>query len=241
MRYILIILLLSTAAGQADERRVTLSAPEALVETGIFKHLLPRFKFKTQVVVELAKTGEIAIVEGAAPTVFVWQGRSFGLAPARPEGHGKRFADWLRSDVGQNTLTSFRLDGETPFQRAGVAGPAPVATAVSGDVLEGEKLAHFHCGRCHVVSERNRMGGIGSTPSFGAMKNFPDWEDKFLAFYTLNPHPAFTQIEGLTNPFDPSLPPAIAPVEMSETDYEAIIAYVRVLPVKDLGSAIISQ
>ena len=69
------------------------------------------------------------------------------------------------------------------------------------DYAPGEKLTLFHCGRCHVISERNKYGGIGSTPSFGALRTLEDWEDRMRAFYALAPHPAFTQVEGITEPF----------------------------------------
>ena len=67
------------------------------------------------------------------------------------------------------------------------------------DYAPGEKLTLLHCGRCHVVSERNRFGGIGSTPSFAALRGAADWEERFRAFYALNPHPAFTQIPDVTS------------------------------------------
>ena len=36
----------------ADERLVRLYAPEALIDTGMMRHILPRFTLKTQVRVE---------------------------------------------------------------------------------------------------------------------------------------------------------------------------------------------
>ena len=83
---------------------------------------------------------------------------------------------------------------------------------IKGDIDLGETLSLLHCGRCHVVNEKNRMGGIGSTPSFGALRAMPAWGDRFAVFWTLSPHPSFTQVEGMTEPFDPQHPPAIAPV-----------------------------
>ena len=44
---------------------------------------------------------------------------------------------------------------------------------------KGEKLVRQHCTRCHVVGNLNKYGGIGSTPSFGAMKSLSDWQDRF--------------------------------------------------------------
>ncbi len=220
---------------------VVLNAPEPLVATGVFDYILPRFKLKTQVKVELGEGADLALVPTDTGGVFAWEGQAFALEPASPEGDAGRFAAWLRSEVGLRTVTSYQVDGANPFTPAVAVAAIPVEVEVDGDAAAGERLAHLHCGRCHVISEKNRMGGIGSTPSFGAMKNFVDWQSKFAAFYALNPHPAFTQIEGLTEPFDPAFPPNIAPVEMSFEDYEAILAYVQGLPVKDLGGAVVSK
>jgi len=99
----------------------------------------------------------------------------------------------------------------------------------------GEKLSLYHCGRCHRVSERNRMGGIGSTPSFRLLRSFEDWEGRFWAFYALKPHPAFTQIDGITEPFHEEHPSPIHPVMMTQEDLEAIVAFVRGIEPADLG------
>ena len=82
------------------------------------------------------------------------------------------------------------------------------------------------------------MGGIGSTPSFAALRSLAGWEDKFLAFWSENPHPSFTQVEGLTEPFDPDHPPHIAPVEITLDELEAIYAFAATIEPKDLGAPI---
>lgn len=219
----------------AQDRQVVLSAPQALVDTGLFRHILPRFKLKTQISVTLGEPAQIALVPGTGNPVLVWQGQTYSAEPREPEGHAGSFAEWLFSEVGQNTITSF---GDGAFARPEPVSADAVQYSFDGDAVAGEDLAHIHCGRCHVVSARNRFGGIGSTPSFGAMKNFPDWEARFSGFFALNPHPSFTQIDGLTEPFDPSRPPHIAPVTMSFDDYEAILAFIAALPVKNLGAQV---
>lgn len=115
----------------------------------------------------------------------------------------------------------------------GVGGQAPAQ-----DWAPGEKLTLLHCGRCHVVSPRNRYGGIGSTPSFAAMRGAADWEARFRAFYSLAPHPAFTQVAGVTPPFSPQRPSPIHPVEISPAEIEEIIGYARTIPPKDLGAEV---
>jgi len=78
----------------------------------------------------------------------------------------------------------------------------------------------------------------GSTPSFGALRARANWSDLFRAFYVKNPHPSFTQIEGVTEPFDPDHLPHIAPVTITEADLEAIVAFVATLKPKDLGQPV---
>ena len=87
----------------------------------------------------------------------------------------------------------------------------------------------------------NRFGGIGSTPSFPALRAIPGWRDKFEAFWTLNPHPSFTQVVDITPPFDPDRPPHIAPVVITQEDLEAIVAYAASIEPKDLGAAVESR
>ncbi len=50
--------------------------------------------------------------------------------------------------------------------------------AAAQDYAPGEKLTMFNCGRCHRVSEKDRMGGIGSTPSFAVMRTWEHWAAK---------------------------------------------------------------
>ncbi|MEO1493745.1 MAG: hypothetical protein AAFV19_16455 [Pseudomonadota bacterium] len=106
------------------------------------------------------------------------------------------------------------------------------------DYAPGEKLTLLHCGRCHVISDRNKYGGIGSTPSFGALRTLADWEDRFQVFWTLNPHPAFTQVDGMTEPFPAHRPSPIHPVELTLDEIDQIIGYARTIPPKDLGNEV---
>lgn len=114
--------------------------------------------------------------------------------------------------------------------------PRPVAA--EEDWGEGEKLTFLNCGRCHVIGSRNRMGGIGSTPSFMVIRTWEDWEDRMKAFWTLNPHPAFTQIEGVTDPFPPARPSPIHPIELTLDEVERILRYARSVQPADLGGAV---
>lgn len=104
----------------------------------------------------------------------------------------------------------------------------------SAEDLDGERLTLIHCGRCHVIGEANKYGGIGSTPSFPVLRAYPDWQARFEAFYTEPPHIAVTQIEGVTEPFPDSLPPPIHPVMLTEREVDAILGFVERLEPKDI-------
>lgn len=111
--------------------------------------------------------------------------------------------------------------------------PRPVPAE---DWAPGEKLAYVNCGRCHVIGPRNRMGGIGSTPGFGVIRTWPGWEAKMRGFYLLNPHPAFTQIDGVTAPFPDNRPSPIHPIELTEEEVRVILEYARTVPPAELGA-----
>ena len=99
--------------------------------------------------------------------------------------------------------------------------------AGAGDADKGRELARQHCTRCHIVGDLNTMG-IGSTPSFQYMvSKLADYEDRFLTFYSLRPHPAFTRIEGLPTLTD--IPSPIAPVRLTLDDVEDITAFAATL------------
>ena len=67
------------------------------------------------------------------------------------------------------------------------------------------------------------------------MRNYEDWKERFEAFYTEPPHIAVTQIEGITEDFDPARPPPMAPMLLTEADLEAIMAFVETIEPKDVG------
>lgn len=214
-----------------------LFAPTELVETGLFKFILPRFTLKHRVKVELVEddsTARLGRTDGDA--VFSdTDGNWLLQVEADAHAGSVKFADWLTSEIGQRTVLSFAPNGTAPFA-------SPIATAVIPEEVvadvnseEGQRLALTHCGRCHVVSEANRMNAIGSTPSFAVLRTFVDWEERFQAFFALKPHPAFTQIEDVTEPFPEDRPSPIVPVEMTLEDLESILAFVAAMAPADLG------
>ncbi len=233
---------------QATE--VRLSAPAAVVETGIFDHLLPRFWVRSQIDVRLVgedAQAPLRVVPAPAPEppggarrplmADARQTYDLLLAPdaAAP---ARRFFDWATSPAGRRAITSFEPAGRQVFFQPATGAAKPLAVAAPGAVAAGERLALHHCGRCHVVNDQNRFGGIGSAPSFGALRALPGAHDRFAAFWTLNPHPAFVQVEGQTTPFDPAHPPPAAPVVLTRQEAEAIAAFAATIKPLDLGAPV---
>jgi hypothetical protein len=224
----------------AQDKSFTLHAPEALLQTGFLKYLLPRFSLKTGV--------RINHVQGAADAVFgtdgtpvFAQGDTLWHLDAVTGPHTDAFQKWLLSDVGKRTIEAFAPDGTAMFS-ADIAIVREIETVVlTGDVVLGQETSLKQCGRCHVVHESNRMKTIGSTPSFALMRTFPDWQDRFETFYLLRPHPAFTQVTDITEPFGEHLPPPISPIEVTWAQIEAITAYVGSIAPADLGAPLQSQ
>ncbi|WP_254054670.1 hypothetical protein [Roseovarius sp. EL26] len=223
-----------------------LAVPEIMIETGFLKHLLPRFSLKTGVRIEVVKEGAAAEVrllqQGGGRTIFIGSSGPWLLQIETPDHAGAaRFSDWLMSEVGQRTITAFKIDGTVLFH---LPGPAQIEVAevhFDGDVSEGAKLSVLHCGRCHTVNEATKFSAIGSTPSFAVLRTMEDWDLRFQSFYLLNPHPAFTQIAAVTDPFPIDRPPPIIPVELTIAEFEAILAYVSVIPPADLGAPLQHQ
>lgn len=240
----LALAMLPPAASAADDFR--LSAPRALLDSGLLKYVLPRFSLKTGVRIELVDEGTdadaVLAPEGDGTRVFTGPEATWRLRLRNPGHDGaQRFAGWLTSEIGQRTITSYTVDGAAPYSLPGAAEIEVAAVAFDGDAVKGRELSQIHCGRCHVVSTDNRMNAIGSTPSFFVLRSFGDWDTRFQSFYVLNPHPAFTQVAEVTLPFPINRPPPIAPVEITLDDLEAILAYVSGIEPADLGAPLDHQ
>jgi len=241
----LIYLCLSFAPiARADERLVRLAAPQALVDSGLLRHLLPRFSLKTQVRVQIVGEGEpheIAFGTKGAP-VFVGPVTTWHMLVLMPQHRGvHRFTEWLGSEIGQRTITSYAPGGIQQFRLPIAVEAEEIALVFDGDAALGRDLSRKMCGRCHVVLDNERMNAIGSTPSFFVLRTLDNWADRFQAFYTLNPHPSFTQVKGVTAPFPESSPPPIVPVELTLEQLDAILAYVADLTPADLGAPLQHQ
>jgi hypothetical protein len=212
-----------------------------MTDSGFLKHILPRFKLKHRIAVVPVGPGDDADLElvpdGATGTrVFAaTDGPVYRLVLRTDTAASGKFRDWLTSEPGKAAVTSFPRGGPPAFTTDLPEAVIEAVIEITGDAALGSKLALRHCGRCHVVDKRNRMGGIGSTPSFRAMRARPHWFDLFQKYWTENPHPSFTEVVGVTEPFDASHVSHIAPVQITLDQIDAITAFVGTLAPKDLG------
>lgn len=221
--------------------------PETMVKSGFHKQILPRFKFKHRIEVAAVTEGEADMAFGAeGDRVFqVVDGDEVRLSILTDDedaaANARTFRDWLRSGPGKAAVEGFAPEGAQVYTAEKTVVVVKTVETFDGDKATGSRLALVHCGRCHVVDERNRMGGIGSTPSFAALRGRENWSDLFRAFFVHNPHPSFTQVEGVTEPFDPNKQIHIAPVEITLEEIEAIAAFVATITPKELGRPIQSN
>lgn len=226
----------------AQDTNLRLAVPDALETSGIIQFVVPRFSLKTGVRFDRVPEGEAAEMrfgtEGDA--VFTGIGQVWALTH-NDDPRAVRFLEWLKSDIGKRTVESFNSASGDTFSGELRVARVEKAPEYSGDEAEGERLSLLLCGRCHVINESNRMNGMGSTPSFRLLRSLGDWGRRFESFHLLNPHPSFTQIENVTEAFDPSRPSPIVPVHMTLEDLDAILAYVALIEPADLGAPLQHQ
>lgn len=240
--WLAIVLVICALRPLSAQEALRLAVPEALEQSGFAQFVVPRFVLKTGV--RIARVGGDDIAEmrftNEGTALFEGLGERWAFEHNGDAG-AERFAAWLRSDIGRRTIESFKApDGGTFSTRIKTVVAAPVLN-YDGDAVQGEELSLHLCGRCHVINDKNRMNGMGATPSFAVLRSFRDWDDRFQTFHLRNPHPSFTQIADISEPFDPSLPPPIVPMEMTQADLEAILAYVADMTPADLGAPLQTQ
>ena len=89
----------------------------------------------------------------------------------------------------------------------------PSLALAAGDRDEGLRLAERYCQGCHVIGAANRLGGIGSTPSFFLMaENFENYRQRLWSLKLRRPHKALDRL----TPLEPA-------------DIEHILAYISEL------------
>ncbi len=228
----------------AQGKTTTLQVAPEVQDSGVVKFMLPRFTLKHGVRVTVVNEEDAAgsLIEGGDKPVFSRGGINYGLSVhSVDDPHMATLAAWLTGDVGRRTILSFKQDGQAVFEAPVVEAEIVEAVELDGDAARGADLALSACGRCHVVGEANRMNGIGSTPSFAVLRSLDDWMERFWAFYALNPHPSFTVIPNVTEPFDETRPSPISPVTLTLEELENIVAYAATMDPADLGSPIAHQ
>lgn len=233
--------LLLIASPLMAQERLGLAAPGAVVDAGLLKHILPRFSLKTGVRVVHDPDGVMQLAT-APPGTPVFQGGDvtyYLRTQAAPRQH--RFRDWMISEIGKRTIEAYQPDGSPPFNARVEQAVQVAAPVFPGDARRGARLSITHCGRCHVVSEANRMKGLGSTPSFAVLRSLSNWQERFEQFYVLRPHGTFTQITGVTAPFPDHLPPPIFPLQITLDGLESIVAFVATTEPADLGAPLVAQ
>lgn len=238
------LLVMLAASALANDKLVRIYAPDTLIESGLLNYALPRFSLKTQVRIEYTTdigAADLALGD-AGRVLFQGPNQQWKLDVRSGDHPGtQRLAEWLRSDVGQRTIASYAPDGVALFGAPVEEAEDTVELAFDGNAELGHKVSRSKCTRCHAVDDATEGWGIGSTPSFAVIKALSDWDGRFASFYALNPHPAFMQIEDLTDPFPIDRPSPIAPIHMTIDELEAMLAYVAVLPAADLGKALDHQ
>ncbi len=230
--------------GHAQERTITISAPQEMQENGFLTFLLPRFKLKHGVRVHVTTPNtkaDVVLAQDGAVDIFSKDAVTYRLAWQDSNPQARKFADWLRSDIGLRTVLSFKIDGKPPYSKATEVLVTTPQVSLAGNVARGREASLRACGRCHVVGEVNRMNGIGSTPSFAVLRTLTDWQEKFETFYILNPHPSFTIVLDVTLPFDAARPPPIVPIKVTLNELEDIVAFVAAMAPANLGAPIQHQ
>lgn len=241
---LLLALLVLPHAVQANDKLVRLAVPDRLIESGLLKYMLPRFTLKTQVRFAIVAPGSPADAElgGEGTAVFTGDGQTWNLVTLSPDHPGtQRFFDWITSEVGRRAITGFQRDGVQVFTLPNAEVEEAEVEEFVGNSGAGRTLSRLHCGRCHVAASEDRMNSIGSTPSFFVLRSMENWSERFETFYVLPPHPAFTQIADVTEPFPAHLPSPIVPIEISLDDLDAILAYVSEMEPADLGAPLETQ
>lgn len=228
--------LATSASAQSDDRAFRLTVPDELLETGLMAYVLPRFSLKTSRRAELTPVEADAVLGSEGVPVFARGGDVFALTLATEDPDAQVFLDWLQSAAGQSAITGFAPASGAPFTTI-AAAPAADPVIFEGDVAKGLAVAEAHCTRCHTVAPGDRSN-IASTPSFMALRALPDWDQRFAAFFALNPHPAFLRVDGLSPPFDPSRPPSLIPIVISEAEMQDVQAYAASLAPAELGKEV---
>lgn len=231
--------LVALASPCPAQEALGLASPDDIERSGLLQHILPRFSLKTGIRVTADPAGPMELATAADSDPVFRRGDTIYYLRTDGSARQERFRDWLLSDIGKRTIEAFAPPDGPVFSASFETVEPDEAPVFDGNAERGAQLSAEKCGRCHVVGEQNRMKGIGSTPSFAVLRALPDWDVRFQSFYALRPHPAFTQVEGITDPFDAERPSPIHPVLLTPEELEAILAFVSATGAADLGAPLI--
>lgn len=245
MRYLFSFFLTSyilclCSGGVVQAKSLSLYAPPGLQESGLLKYILPRFSLKTGIRFDQGEknASDISFLsQQGGMAVFTGPKQTWAIRFDPENAAARRFYDWLRSDIGKRTVIAFAPEGKGLFEPVEVREIVQVQTFSSPLIGEGKKVAKRSCRRCHAIDD-DKSNTIGSTPSFAALRALGDWEPRFEAFFAANPHPAFTQIEGITEEFSAARPSPIVPMRLTLDEFEALLAFARSVAPADLGAPI---
>tara|TARA_B000000532_G_scaffold44537_1_gene33611 strand:+ start:3694 stop:4470 length:777 start_codon:yes stop_codon:yes gene_type:complete len=230
----------------ALSEEVYLHFPEELLMIEFDKHILPRFKFKTQISIKSKKTSEntdLSIdVKNEGISVFSdLNGIVYKIEKITSDeiklNKIEKFIDWLRSPSGISAIEGFQFNGTPMFKALKFEKQNEKEFVFEGDIKNGLLVSQKHCKRCHVVDD-NAFAGIDSSPSFHAMRSFEDWEERFRAFWTVSPHLNVISIKEVYDAGSKLSPVVIVPIELSLDDIDDILSYVSKIKPKDLGKPI---
>ena len=247
LTHIFLVILLSvgnvqTAVGQ----EVFIEFPEELLMIEFDKYLLPRFRFKTQIMVRVSSQSDsldarLGVIPKGKELFSDLNGFIYRLetitADASQISKLEKFVSWLDSPSGITTIEEFSINGSNVFKSIESAVAKKEEEVFEGDVAYGLSLSQQHCKRCHVVDD-NAFAGIDSTPSFHAMRSFDDWQERFTAFWTVSPHLNVISITEVHEAGSKTVPVTISPIRISLEQVDDILAYVASIKPKDLGKPI---
>ena len=233
-------------AKNLSSEEIHLHFPEELLMVEFDKHILPRFKFKTQITINAVnsfensdasigiKTNGTSIFSDLNDVIY-----KIKLSTTDESKLKKidRFIDWLKSSSGISAIEGFELNGAQIFKALQLEKKETQEFVFEGDDENGLLISKKHCKRCHVVDD-NAFAGIDSSPSFHAMRSFEDWEERFRAFWTVSPHLNVISIKDVYDAGTKFSPVVIAPIELTLDEVDDILSYVSKIKPKDLGKPI---
>ena len=233
-------------ASEEKNNNIIMKLPAELVNLGFDKFLFSRFKFRSQISIRSSTLediidAELGVIDSGIEVFSDLNGVAYRLRVVTDDAVLKeklnKFETWLLRGPGADVIEDFSFDGVPLFVKMPEVVQEIEEIQLSGNVRKGKELARVHCKRCHVVDD-NAYSGIGSTPSFHAMKSRASWFERFSAFWTVNPHVSIISVEDLFEAGSDNSPVPIVPVNLRLEDIDDILAYVNSIEAKDLGSPI---